>query len=71
MCEVFKETEKRYSTTNITSEDLVEVESILKQHFHEKDEFQKLINFTLGEGEEIVNRMRQQVNYFKNEFESS
>jgi hypothetical protein len=35
---------------------------MLKQHLHEKDEFQKLINFTQGEGEEIVNRMRQQVN---------
>ena len=64
LSEVFKDTEKRYSTTIITSEDLVEVESMLKQHLQEKDEVQKLINFTLGEGEEIVNRMRQQVNFF-------
>lgn len=35
-------------------------ETMLKQHFNERENVTKLINFTTGEGEEIVVRVRQQ-----------
>ena len=41
--------------------DLVTVENQFKKHLSEKEQITKLINFTSGEGEEIIAKNRQQV----------
>lgn len=46
-------------------EDLITAETMLKQHIVEKESVLKLLNFTSGEGEEIVYRVRQQVSFLK------
>jgi hypothetical protein len=42
-------------------DDLITAETVLKQHICEKEHVIKLLNFTSGEGDEIVYRIRQQV----------
>lgn len=60
MNEIISESEKKYQDTKVP-EDLITAETMLKQHFSEKENLIKLINFTSGEGDEIVYRVRQQV----------
>jgi hypothetical protein len=41
---------------------------MLKQHLSERENVIKLVNFTSGEGDEIVYRIRQQVIFKTNAF---
>lgn len=61
MDNVITEAEKSY-TTNKVGNDLVTVENQFKKHMYEKEQITKLINFSSGEGEEIIAKNRQQVN---------
>ena len=60
---MIKEAEKLNSITQLSS-DLITVENQYKKHLIEKESISKLINFTFGEGEEIVTISRQKVSSF-------
>ena len=64
---MIKEAEKLNAITQLNS-DLVTVENQFKKHLIDKETISKLINFTSGEGEEIVARNRQKVREKKNLF---
>jgi hypothetical protein len=59
--EIIDESHSKYKRTELP-EDLITAENVLKQHINEKDNVMKLISFTSSEGDEIVFRVRQQVN---------
>ena len=57
---MIKEAEKLNSITQLSSV-LITVENQFKKHLIDKETISKLINFTSGEGEDIVARIRQKV----------
>ena len=52
--------ETKYKTIQSASEDLIEIESLLKQHMTEREHVLKLVNFTLGEGEDLVTKIAKE-----------
>ncbi len=60
MDEFINECQSKYQRTDLP-DDLVTAETMLKDHLSEKENIIKLLNFTSGEGDEIVYRIRQQV----------
>lgn len=59
--EIISECERKYSSAR-PGEDLNTAETSLRQHLSEKEKIVKLVNFTSSEGEEILHRVRREVN---------
>ena len=59
--EIITQSEQKCMITDLPN-DLIVAENMLKEHIIERENVVKLLNFTSGEGDEIVYRVRQQVN---------
>lgn len=62
--EIITESEQKCSNSDLPN-DITTAENMLKQHVLEREHVIKLLNFTSGEGDEIVYRVRRQVDKIK------
>ena len=61
--ELITESGNKYKGSPLPN-DLLSAETLLRQHFNERENIRKLVNFTSGEGNEIINKAKQHVIIF-------